>query len=100
MKANYKAHMKDQIKSGPIYYKPVRILYTLFPKDRRLCDLDNVLAIHAKFFQDALVEFGAIPEDNYTVVVRSAQLFGAVDKHNPRVEIDVKEIDARIVKLM
>ncbi len=89
-KINYKAIMAEQIQKLP-KMESVEIFYRLYPGTRHKSDLDNIISVHAKFFQDALVEFGILPEDNYTVITGSAQSFGEVDKDDPRVEIMVVE---------
>lgn len=90
-KKRYLNEIQYQVKSLPLY-KKIKLIYTLYPKNKKLCDLDNVLSIHAKFFQDALVTLGRIPEDNYLCVVGSEYRFGAVDKINPRVEINIESV--------
>lgn len=90
-KINYKEELKAQIEALPVYSK-VSITYTLFVKTKRLCDVGNVLSIHDKYFQDALVECGKLPDDNYQHVPEIVFLFGGQDKENPRVEIEIKEI--------
>jgi len=90
-KSEYLSAVEEQIKNLPTY-EQVRLSYTLYPKDRRICDLDNILSVHAKFFQDALVTLGRIPEDNYKHVLSSCQYFGGVDKTNPRVEIKIERV--------
>ena len=67
----------------------VSIHYTLYPKTKRLTDIGNVVSIHKKFFEDAIVELGIIPDDNYKHVVFSSESFGDVDRINPRVEIRI-----------
>ncbi len=69
----------------------IDLVYTLFPKTKRLTDTSNVCCIHDKFFCDALVEFGKLKDDNYLFVKSATYKFGEVDKHNPRVEITIKE---------
>ena len=88
VKVNYKEHMKEQILALPVYNQ-VRIKYVLFPKTRRKTDLDNVISVHQKFFQDAFAEFGRIQDDTYDFITGSVQLFGMVDPSNPRVEITI-----------
>ena len=72
----------------------VTITYTLYPKTKRRTDISNVLSIHSKFFEDCLVEYGLLPDDNYIYIPIVSYVFGKVDKDNPRVEIEVKEIAA------
>jgi Holliday junction resolvase RusA-like endonuclease len=91
-KKNYKALLAEQILRLP-KMKKAEIGYVLYPKTKRKTDIGNVIAIHKKFFEDAMVEFGIIPDDDYTHIVGSYESFGAVDKENPRVEIRVLEIE-------
>jgi|TARA_B110000261_G_scaffold37581_1_gene43771 Holliday junction resolvase RusA-like endonuclease len=62
------------------------------PKTARRTDLGNVLSVHQKYFEDALVELGCIPDDDYKHIVRTTFVFGKKDKDNPRVIIKVKEL--------
>lgn len=80
--------MEDQIRELPVY-KTVKIHYTIFPKSRRRTDLGNVVSVHKKYFEDSLVEFGKIPDDDYTHIIYNSESFGGVDKDNPRVEITI-----------
>lgn len=91
VKINYKSEMDSQIKTLPEFSK-VEVTYTLFPATKRKCDVPNVCCIHDKFFMDALVEAGKLPDDHYEYYPRIIYQFGEVDKDNPRVEISIKEI--------
>lgn len=71
----------------------IAVEYVLFPASRRRIDLGNPLSITEKFFLDALVELGKIPDDDYNHVVASFHRFGEVDSKNPRVEITITEIE-------
>ena len=70
----------------------VKITYTLHPKTRRLTDLDNVISIVQKFFQDALVKEGFLEDDNYKYIAENIQRIGSIDKENPRVDINIEEV--------
>ena len=85
----YKEAIQSQVDALSNVDKVI-IHYMLFPKDKRLCDLDNVLAIHAKFFQDALTESGKIKDDNYMYVIGSTFELGKIDKLNPHVQIIIE----------
>lgn len=49
---------------------PVRLSYTLVVKDKRRRDLDGMTFIVHKFFADALIEAGLIPDDNVSIIDR------------------------------
>jgi hypothetical protein len=91
-KKEYGRLMRDQITTLPKMSKVI-ITYRLFPKTKRLCDLDNFAGGTAKFFQDSLVSYGKIPDDNYKFVIENHFLFGEVDKVSPRMEITIEEVD-------
>lgn len=90
-KVAYKMAMVKQItRLAPM--DVVKIKYRLYPKTRRKMDISNILAIHDKFFCDALVELGGLPDDDYRHVVGSNYRFGGVDSGNGRVEILIKNL--------
>lgn len=91
VKINYKLAIEKQIKEGPKYNK-VMCIYTVYPANKRSFDLGNVCCIHQKFFEDALVELGKLPDDNVNYIPIVIYQFGKVDALNPRVEIEVIEI--------
>ena len=92
VKINYKLAMGSQIATGPKYNK-VACIYTVYPKDKRSFDLGNVCCIHQKFFEDALVEWGKLPDDNYNYIPLVIYKFGKVDPLKPRVEVEVIDLD-------
>ena len=91
VKINYKLAMEKQIKSSPSYDK-IGCMYTVFPASKRSFDLGNVCCIHQKFFEDALVEYGKLPDDNINRIPLTIYMFGEVDNSNPRVEIEPIEL--------
>ena len=68
---------------------PLHFTYTIFPSSGRRFDLANVLAAVQKFTDDALVELGVIPDDNYKVIGAIDYRFGHIDKENPRAELEI-----------
>jgi len=72
---------------------PFRFVYTIFPATNRGFDLGNVCSIIQKFTDDALIELGAIPDDNFKVVRSVWYLFGGVDKGNPRAELSIQKYE-------
>lgn len=91
-KINYKEYIREQVESLPVF-KQVKVTYTLYPKTQRKCDVSNVCSIHSKYFLDALVEYGRLPDDTYEFVPEETYRFGSVDKNNPRVEIEICEYE-------
>jgi hypothetical protein len=90
-KKNYKAVMAKQIQALP-KMRTVEIHYKLYPGTKKLTDIGNIKTVHQKFFEDALVAFGRILDDNYLYVVGGGESFGCVDKENPRVEILIRHL--------
>ncbi|WP_211232719.1 hypothetical protein [Marinobacterium litorale] len=80
--------MAPQIQALPVYER-IGLILTVYPGTRQLTDVANVCSIHEKFFADALVELGKLPDDNYLYLPESGARFGAVDPENPRVEITI-----------
>lgn len=88
---------KDQV-AAAIYEQKVQPLegvlrfdYCVYGKTRRAFDIANVLCVVEKFTDDALIELGIIPEDNFNYLPEVRYIFGGIDKHNPRVELTAYE---------
>lgn len=88
-KTSYKAIMKEQIEQLP-KFETVKITYTVFFGSLRKTDISNVCCVIDKYFCDALVELGKLPDDNYIYIKEVIYRYGGVDKDNPRVEITLK----------
>lgn len=69
---------------------PVEITFILYKPSKRKIDRSNVLSIVEKFFCDALVHYGCIPDDDDKHIVSTHYSTGGIDKYNPRVEIYIK----------
>lgn len=91
-KVNFKKVMEEQIKELPNFTK-VRLTYVMYPATKHLTDVGNVCSVVDKFFADALVELGKLPDDNYLYVPELAFRMGSIDREQPRVEIFIEEID-------
>lgn len=91
-KVTYKMYMKKQIEKLPRLQPPIQITYTVFKGDKRNCDIGNICSIHQKFFEDALVELGKLPDDNHNMIKRSIFEWGGIDKLNPAVMIMIEEV--------
>lgn len=90
-KINYKKYMERQIKSAPKFTK-VLCLYKVYFGSKRCWDVGNICSVHEKFFEDALVELGKLPDDNAQYLPLVIYLGCGIDKENPRVEIEVREL--------
>lgn len=87
-KTQYNAILGLQLRDITIS-PPIKIKYTLHRKDKRKGDRSNVLSIVEKFFCDALVHYGCIPDDNDEYIISTTYTTGDVDKNNPRVDITI-----------
>ena len=94
-KINYKKYMERQIIQSDTFGRVVCI-YTAYPKTNRKQDLGNVCSIHEKYFEDAMVEFGKLGDDNMKNIPLVIYRYGGVDHENPRVDIEVISIDDSI----
>lgn len=91
-KINYKKYMEKQIKKLP-YMEKIVCVYTAYNGTKRSFDLGNVCSVHEKFFEDAMVELGKLPDDNVNHIPLVLFIYGGLDKDNPRVDIDVQELN-------
>ena len=91
-KINYKKFMERQIIKSDSFGKVICI-YTAYPKTNRRQDLGNVCSIHEKYFEDAMVEYGKLGDDDMRNIPLVIYRYGGVDHENPRVDIDVVSID-------
>lgn len=96
LKQQYKQEVEGVIKDLPTMNKISTTYYIYYPTNRTI-DLDNIGSISAKFFQDALVSYGKIIDDNYKFITDIKFEFGGVDKDNPRVDVVIidKVIEAK-----
>lgn len=71
----------------------VKVEFTMHRGDKKRVDRANVLSIHEKFFCDALTKSGIIEDDNDKFVESTLYRTGEIDKGNPRVVIEVIELE-------
>lgn len=88
MKVEFSKVIEPELMKLPSF-KSVDLTYTLYPKTKRLCDIANVCSIVDKFFCDALVNVGKLPDDNYEYLKNITYSFGSIDKDNPRVTVKI-----------
>jgi Holliday junction resolvase RusA-like endonuclease len=82
--------MRPQME-GLVLETPITLTYTLYKRSNRKLDRANPLCIIEKYFCDALVEHGCIPDDNDEYIKWSHYETGGVDKENYRCEITIGE---------
>lgn len=82
--------IKAQLR-GVRFDRPVTMAYTWHEPNRRR-DKDNVSGFGRKVIQDALVRAGVLPNDGWANVEGFSDAF-RVDKKNPRIEIEIREVD-------
>ena len=77
---------------GRKFTKKIDITFTLFKSSNRRVDRANILSIVEKFFCDALVHNGCIPDDNDDYIEATHYKSGGLDNGNGRVEITIAEV--------
>ena len=82
--------MREQL-SGFKFKTPIALQFELHRQNKRKGDRANVLCIVEKFFCDALVHYGCIPDDNDEHIQSSYYMTSEIDKENPRVDIWIRE---------
>jgi len=90
-KRYYEDLLAPQVKKLKVYKNPIKISFTIYPPSRRRYDLDNYGSVTAKYFQDTLVIYGKIKDDDASHIVELVFLPGSVDKKNPRIDIVIEE---------
>ena len=87
-KQQYHKEMKEQLE-GVKFEVPISISLRYYKGTKRRSDKANVLCIVEKFFCDAMVEYGCIPDDNDNYIIDTHYLSTVYDKNKARVEIKV-----------
>lgn len=92
VKNAYNEAMRDQLEALEIQC-PIACRYTYYKGRNMVSDRQNVLSMHEKFFMDALVKHGCIPDDSDEYLIESGPYrTGGIDRENPRVEIIVETV--------
>ena len=97
-KVAFKEEIYPQLKNLPLFGK-VRLHYILYPGSKRELDIMNICSVADKFFCDALVEAGKLPDDNYNYLTGITIKIGSIDKTNPRVEVYIEELNKMQITL-
>lgn len=91
-KKKFKKMIKSQLEQFDKIQTPIKIKYTYYAKANNNPDLDNFTGVVKKFFQDALVESGLIEDDNVNFIIANSEMYGGLDRGNPRVEVEIEEL--------
>ena len=89
-KKDYTALTMMQVEDMEKVTNPVDIKFTWYRKDRR-SDPDNISGGGAKMVLDGLVKAGKLNNDGWREVNSLSHYF-EVDRDNPRVEVEIREI--------
>ena len=71
---------------------PIKVTMQLFKPTKGITDKDNAISITKKYFFDAMVKFGCIPDDNDDYIKDEHSLPTVYEKGDGRVEIVIEEI--------
>lgn len=93
-KIRYKASIVEQLQDKPRYER-IMIIYKIHKGDNRRYDIGNILSIHQKFFEDALVETGKLPDDKSLLLPLVVYVDGSVNTDRPRVDVTVYDLNNR-----
>ncbi len=75
-----------------IHYEKFNLEYLLYLPNLLKRDIANVLSVTDKFFSDALVEAGVVPDDNYLHLRKVVYQYGGMDdKKRGYVDVTVRE---------
>jgi len=93
-KSNYKKAVTTQVLDLKPFKKAICVYRVYFNSKRRF-DLGNVCCVHEKFFEDALVELGKLPDDNTEYIPIVVYMKGKLRKEDPCVEIELLEYNRK-----
>jgi Holliday junction resolvase RusA-like endonuclease len=90
-KKAYSEALREQLEGLDIQ-TPVEVTYKVFKASKRRLDKMNVISVVSKFLLDSITEYGCWEDDNDDYVKTETILPTELDRENPRVEINIKEI--------
>jgi Holliday junction resolvase RusA-like endonuclease len=90
-KKAYSEALREQLE-GLSIQTPVEVTYKVFKASKRRLDKMNVISVVSKFLLDSITEYGCWEDDNDDYVKTETILPTELDRENPRVEINIKEI--------
>ena len=90
-KKAYSEALREQLKDLSIQ-TPVEVTYKVYKGSKRRLDKMNVISVVSKFLLDSITDYGCWEDDNDDYVKTETILPTELDRENPRVEINIKEI--------
>jgi len=90
-KKAYSEALREQLE-GLSIQTPVEVTYKVYKGSKRRLDKMNVISVVSKFLLDSITEYGCWEDDNDDYVKTETILPTELDRDNPRVEINIKEI--------
>lgn len=90
-KKAYSEALREQLEGLDIQ-TPVEVTYKVFKASKRRLDKMNVISVVSKFLLDSITEYGCWEDDSDYYVKTETILPTELDRDNPRVEINIKEI--------
>lgn len=82
-----------------VHYEHFELEYKLYLPNRLGRDISNLLSVIDKFFCDALVENGNVPDDNYKYLKKVVYMYGGMDeKRKGYVDVTIKEVEDESAK--
>ena len=90
-KKAYSEALREQLE-GLVIQTPVEVTYKVYKASKRRLDKMNVVSVVSKFLLDSVTEYGCWEDDNDDHVKKETILPTELDRDNPRVEINIKEI--------
>ena len=90
-KKAYSEALREQLE-GLSIQTPVEVTYKVYKGSKRRLDKMNVISVVSKFLLDSITEYGCWEDDNDDYVKKETILPTELDRENPRVEINIKEI--------
>jgi hypothetical protein len=69
------------------------LTFRLYYANKRSVDVTNICSVVDKFFCDALVNCGKLPDDNMEIINTVKYTWGGVDAKDPRIEVEFTETE-------
>jgi len=91
LKKKFKDLMREQIETLPTMNR-VKIHYIIHYENARSYDIDNIVSVVSKFFQDALVELNRLPDDSFNHITKIIGTAGNISRNDGYIEIKIKEL--------